>query len=336
MKSRDKLNIAVLGAGSWGGTLAYHLSKKNYNVLIWTFSTEEFKNLSQNRTLLRPAKLKFNKHIKITNNISDIKDSEVIIIAVPGKAFESTIKRVTKLKLKPNCIFISATKGIDSHCHRPSQLLTKYLKKYNFAILSGPNIALDVLSNSPAISVIACKNKAVGLKLQSILSTKNFRIYTNTDATGIEIAGALKNVIAIASGMCDGFGFNISSKAALISRGLIEIGKVAVAEGAKSETLLSAAGIGDLIATCCSPNSRNYKVGYALAKGKKLKNILHELGEVAEGVETVKSMHKLVKKHKIKTPIADAVYEIIVKNKNPKTVLKQLLNRPLPKQEIEL
>ena len=152
---------------------------------------------------------------------------------------------------------------------------------------------------------------------------------------GVEIAGALKNVIAIAAGMSDGFGFNISTKAALISRGLIEIAKIAVKENANPKTLLGAAGIGDLIATCCSVNSRNYRVGYNLAKGKKLSNILKELGQVAEGVETVKSMVNLARKYKVNVPIATAVYEVAYKGKNPKIVLKNLLNRPQAGYELD-
>ena len=201
--------------------------------------------------------------------------------------------------------------------------------------MSGPNIALDVITKAPIISVIASNDiKTAGL-LQKIISSKYFRIYINQDVNGIEIAGALKNVIAIAAGMSDGFGFNISTKAALISRGLIEISKIAIKEGANPTTLLGAAGIGDLIATCCSKNSRNYKVGYELAKGKDLKDVLKKLGQTAEGTETVKAMVKLARKYKINTPIANAVYKISIENKKPKIVLEELLSRPMAGYEIE-
>ena len=160
-------------------------------------------------------------------------------------------------------------------------------------------------------------------------------MYINKDVNGVEIAGALKNVIALAAGMSDGFGFNISTKAALISRGLIEIYKIAIKEGASTKTLLGAAGIGDLIATCCSTNSRNYRVGFELAKGKKLSHILKNLGQAAEGTETVKSMVALAKKYRINTPIANGVYKIAIQNKNPKLVLEELLSRPAGKHEIE-
>ena len=332
-----KTKISILGAGSWGGTLAWLLSEQEYKVTLWTFSKEEWKILSETRALLRPKKIKLNKNIQITTNLKEtISKTEIAIIAVPTNAFKSLILKLKDLKLNKKIILLSATKGITTSDYlRPSQILKKYLPKNKFAVLSGPNIALDVISKAPVISVIASSDTKTAELLQKIISSKYFRIYTNSDVAGVEIAGALKNVIAIAAGMSDGFGFNISTKAALISRGLIEISKIAIKEGASPKTLLGAAGIGDLIATCCSTNSRNYRVGYELAKGKKLPEVLKKLGQTAEGTETVKSMVKLAKKYKINTPIANAVYKIAVENKKPKVILEELLSRPQAKYEIE-
>ncbi|OGI06698.1 MAG: hypothetical protein A3I68_06110 [Candidatus Melainabacteria bacterium RIFCSPLOWO2_02_FULL_35_15] len=333
----SKTKISILGAGSWGGTLTWLLSNQGHKVTLWTFSKEEYRVLSNTRALLRPKKVLLGRNIQITTNLkAAITNTGVIIIAVPTNAFKSLILKLKHLNLSKKIILLSATKGITTNDYtRPSQILKKYLPKNKFAILSGPNIALDVISKAPIISVIASGDIKTAGFLQKIISSKFFRIYINRDVNGVEIAGALKNVIAIAAGMSDGFGFNISTKAALISRGLIEISKIAIKEGASAKTLLGAAGIGDLIATCCSKNSRNYKVGYELARGKKLKDILKKLGQTAEGTETVKAMVSLAKKYKINTPIANAVYKIAVKNKNPKTVLEELLNRPMAKYEIE-
>lgn len=337
MNKNQKNKISILGAGSWGGTLAWLLSNQGYKITLWTFSKEEWKSLDKTRTLLRPKKVKLNKNIKITTNLREaISETNLIIIAVPTNAFKDLVLQLKKLNINKNKILLSATKGITTNDYlRPSQILKKYLPGNKFAVLSGPNIALDVISKAPIISVIASSDLKVAALLQKIISSKYFRIYINNDVNGVEIAGALKNVIAIAAGMSDGFGFNISTKAALISRGLIEISKIAIKEGASPKTLLGASGIGDLIATCCSTNSRNYRVGYELAKGKKLKTVLKNLGQTAEGTETVKSMVRLAKKYKINTPIADAVYKIAVENKNPKLVLEELLNRPMAKYEIE-
>ncbi len=334
-KYKDK--ISILGAGSWGGTLAWLLSNQGYKINLWTFSKNEWELLNKTRALLRPKKVKLNKNIQITTDLKEaISKTNLIIIAVPTNAFKDLIVRLKKLNLSKKTIILSATKGITTNSYlRPSQILKKYLSKNKFAILSGPNIALDVISKAPIISVIASGDIKVAGLLQKIISSKYFRIYINNDVNGVEIAGALKNVIAIAAGMSDGFGFNISTKAALISRGLIEIAKIAIKEGASAKTLLGASGIGDLIATCCSKNSRNYSVGYELAKGKKLSDVLKKLGQVAEGTETVKSMVRLAKKYKINTPIANAVYKIAVENKNPKVVLEELLSRPMAKHEIE-
>ncbi|OGI20560.1 MAG: hypothetical protein A3B68_05820 [Candidatus Melainabacteria bacterium RIFCSPHIGHO2_02_FULL_34_12] len=336
-KKSSGLNISVLGSGSWGGTIAWLLSKKKINVTLWVYSKEEYEFIKKTNSLPRPKKLKLNNYISVTTNLeSVVKNSNVIIIAVPTNAFKSIILKLKKLGLNRNVILLSATKGINTKDNlRPSRIIRKYLPKNKLAVLSGPNIAMDVVSKAPIISIIASKDFKIANKLQEIISSSNFRIYLNKDVDGVEVAGALKNVIAIASGMSDGFGFNISTKAALISRGLIEIAKIAIKEGAEAKTLLGAAGIGDLIATCCSTNSRNYKVGYQLAKGKPINKILKELGQVAEGVETVKSMVQLANKYRINVPIASSVYDVIYKNKNPKILLKKLLSRPLAKYEIE-
>lgn len=331
------IKVAILGAGSWGGTLAWILNKKRINLTLWTPDKNEYEFIKKNNALLKPKKLKLLNKIDITTDLYHAtRNCNSIIIAVPTHAFKSTVQKLKEQKINKRIIILSATKGITQNENlRPSVLLKKYLPNNPVAVLSGPNIALDILSDAPSISVIACKNKKIARVLQELISSENFRIYINDDIAGVETAGALKNVIAIAAGMSDGFGFNISTKAALISRGLIEIARIAICEGAKPITLLGAAGIGDLIATCCSKDSRNYKVGFSLAKGKKLKTILMELGQVAEGAETVKAMIKIARKHNIQTPIAGAVYEVIVKKINPKVALKKLLNRPLVANELE-
>lgn len=332
-----KNNILILGAGSWGGTLAYVLSKKNHNITIWTPDVNEYNALRKTRTLLKPKKVKLSKHIKIINNLSkSTKKQNIIIIAVPTSVFKNVTLKLKKENINKNIILLSASKGIIKKENiRPSKLLEKLFPNNYVAVLSGPNIALDVLSKTPIISVIACRNLKIAKLLQNIISSKYFRVYINKDIVGVEIAGALKNVIAIASGISDGFGFSISTKAALISRGLIEVAKIALCEGANVKTLLGAAGIGDLIATCCSTNSRNYKVGFQIAKNKKLTDILKDLKQTAEGVETVRSMVKLGKKYKIDVPIANSVYDIVIKQKKPSYVLNNLLKRPLTNYELE-
>lgn len=336
-QNNHKIKISILGAGSWGSTLAWLLSKKNLPVNIWTIDKKEYEYIQKTKTLPRPKKLKLNKNIHITTDLKFIiKNSSIIIVAVPTNAVKQTVLKIKELNPSKKIIFLSATKGITKGDNlRPSVILKKYLSKNPIAVLSGPNIALDVVSEAPIISIIASENLKVAKLLQNIISSKSFRIYINKDVIGVEIAGALKNVIAIASGMSDGFGFNISTKAALISRGLVEIAKIAIKEGAKAKTLLGAAGIGDLIATCCSTNSRNYKVGFNLARGKNIKSILTNLGQVAEGVETVKSMIALAKKHNLEVPIAESIHEVVVEGKKPKSALNKLLNRRVPLYEIE-
>lgn len=336
-KDIKKVNISILGAGSWGGTLANLLSNKNYSVNLWTPSINEYNQIKKSNTLLKPTKYKLNKNIIITQDLPKIaKTSDVIILAVPTHAFEATLKKLKEYKLPKSTIILSATKGITIKDNkRPSYIANKVLPHNKIAVLSGPNIALDVLSKTPIISIIASKDIKTAQFLQKIISSKLFRIYTNNDIVGVETAGALKNVIAIGSGISDGLGLSISTKAALISRGLIEIARVTVKEGGDPKTLLGAAGIGDLIATCCSTNSRNYRVGYMLAKGNNLKKILNDLGQTAEGVETVKSMMNLAKKYKLDLPIANSIYKVVVQNKNAKNVLNDLISRPLAGHEFD-
>ncbi len=336
MKNK-KLNISIIGAGSWGGTLAYLLSKKGQKVTLWTQNTDEYLTIKKTRTLTKPIRYKLNKNIDITLDLKSIvNNSDIILIAVPTNAFEEVVTRLKELNIDKSTIIVSATKGITTDkCKRPSKILKEILPKNPIAILSGPNIAIDILANTPIISVIATKEIESAKLLQKVLSSDFFRIYINKDIDGVEVAGALKNVIAIAAGISDGLGFSISTKAALISRGLIEIAKITTKEGGEIQTLLGAAGIGDLIATCCSTNSRNYRVGYQLAKGKKLNTIIKELGQVAEGVETVKSMNKLAKRYKLNLPISSSVYRILIKGEKTQKVLKELVTRPLANQELD-
>lgn len=327
--------IGVVGAGSWGGTLAYLIAKNGYEVNIWTFSNEEYDSLKNKKVLLRPKTLKIPKTLRPSKDLKSIcKTSDILLIAVPSKFFKSTLQKIKSFGINKTTILLSATKGLIDNTFTTSMVIKKIFPKNNFAILSGPNIALDVIEGSPIISVIASPKIKTAISLQEIVSTKTFRLYPNTDVIGVETAGAFKNVIAIASGMSDGLGFSASSKAAIISRGLIEIIRLSMKLGANLKTMYSAAGIGDLIATCTSPNSRNYRVGYSLAKGKKLSVILQELGEVAEGVETVKAMKHLANKYKIDAPITDGIYDIIVNGKSPKNAIANLLTRPLPKKEL--
>lgn len=335
--NKKKYEISILGAGSWGGTLAYLLSNKGINVNLWTPSKDEYTQIKKTKTLTKPKKYKLNKNINITTDFElVIKESKVIVIAVPTNVFRSVIKKIKDLNINKNVIILSATKGITTSDHkRPSSIIKEYFPKNPRAVLSGPNIALDVLSNVPIISIIASSDKHTGVYLQKIFSSTFFRIYTNDDIDGVETAGALKNVIAVAAGISDGLGYSISTKAALMSRGLIEIAKITIKEGGNPKTLLGAAGIGDLIATCCSTNSRNYRVGFELAKGKSLKRILNELGQVAEGIETVKSMVSMANKYKIDTPIAKAIFDITNNNKKAKEAVKKLLTRPLGGHELD-
>ena len=208
-----------------------------------------------------------------------------------------------------------------------SEVITKELGDVRIAALSGPNIAKEVARGIPSTSVLACKNKNTSKKLQEIFNSDTFRVYTNPDIIGIELGGSLKNIIALACGVCDGLGYGDNTKSAVVTRGLVEMSRLGKVMGAKQKTFNGLAGMGDLVTTCFSPHSRNRTVGEMLGKGKTLGYITSHMNSVAEGVTTVKSVYKLSRKLKIPMPITTEVYNLIYKNKKPKAAVLSLMSR---------
>lgn len=322
-------HIAILGDGGWGTTLAIQLSKKNFSITLWGAFKKNIDILKKTRVNSKflPG-IKIPSDIKLTENLATaVQIADLIILAIPSQYLGNILKQIKTLNYQKK-IFLSVIKGIDNKTLlRMSQMIIKHLGHVELAVLSGPTIAREVALGIPSTAVIAAKNLKIAKALQKILNSENFRIYTNPDIVGLELGGSLKNVIAIACGVCDGLGFGSNTKAALLTRGLVEIARLGHAMGAKTKTFAGLAGLGDLVTTCISPQSRNRYVGEQLGKGRAIKKILSSMDMVAEGVATVKAVYQLSQKHKIDMPITKEVYNIIYKDKNPLKAVNDLMRR---------
>ncbi|MDD5109159.1 MAG: NAD(P)-dependent glycerol-3-phosphate dehydrogenase [Candidatus Omnitrophica bacterium] len=325
----NKMRIGILGDGGWGSTLAILLANKGYLVTLW--GAFENYTLQMAKTRFNPKFLpgiKIPEEIKITSNIkSAITDKEIVVLAIPSQYTRSVLKRI-RGGFSKNTIFLSVTKGIEiKSSERISEVIHAELGPVKLAVLSGPTIAQEVAKGIPTTAVAASINKEIRKTIQAVFNTEKFRVYTNSDVIGVELGGSLKNVIAIACGVSDGLGFGTNTKAAILTRGLAEISRLGKAMGAKLETFSGISGLGDLVTTCISKQSRNRMVGELIGKGKSLKEIRQHMQMVAEGVPTAKSAYALSKKYKTEMPITTEVYRLLYKNKSPRQAVKDLMTR---------
>jgi glycerol-3-phosphate dehydrogenase (NAD(P)+) len=322
--------IAVIGAGCWGTALSSLLSNKGYDVSLWVYErdlAEEMERTRINSAYLPDAKLPEN--IKISHQIDEVVDkARYIINAVPAQHTRSVFREAS-LYFNDEAIIISASKGIERGTLMTISAVLKELSGHEVAVLSGPSFAREVIKGLPTAVTLATEDKDTGFILQEVFNTDNFRVYTHNDILGVEIGGALKNVMAIASGISDSLGLGYNARASLITRGLVEMTRLGVAMGAREETFSGLSGLGDLVLTCTSPLSRNYTLGIKLGQGMKLKDILDQTRSVVEGVATTESAFELSKKYNIEMPIVEQVYKIIYEEKDPAVAVRDLMSRPL-------
>lgn len=324
-----KHNIAVLGDGGWGSTIAILLANKGYSVTLWGAFPEYIETLKKkhlNEKFLPGINIP--SAVRFTADISDIPEDAIVALAIPSKYLRKTLTPL-KAKIK-NKNIISLIKGIELETlKRPSEIIKELLPSSEIAVLSGPTISFEVARNLPATLVAASENEAFTRKVQDVFNTENFRVYTSRDLTGVELGGALKNIIAIAAGISDGMGFGVNTKAALLTRGLVEITRLGVKMGGERETFFGLSGLGDLATTCISTHSRNRWFGEEIGKGKKLENILKGRGMAVEGVTTTKAAYELSKKFGVEMPITEKIYEVLYNNMPPKHAVKELMARAL-------
>lgn len=330
----NKPNILVLGDGGWGTALAMLLHHNGCRVTLWS-KFPAYARL-MHKTRQNP---KFLPGVKIPADISIISgslksairnpQSAIIVMAVPTQFCRGVLA-----ELKPHydrrIPIVSVAKGIEQKTlKRPSQIIKEVLNSRDIAVLSGPSHAEEVSRKLPASVVVASGNLELAKQLQHIFSNDYFRVYVQRDMLGVEIAAAIKNIIAVAAGICDGLGLGDNTKSALLVRGMVEISRLGIAMGAKRETFFGLAGMGDLITTCISPHGRNRTVGLRIGKGETLKQIIKSMAQVAEGVWTTRAALTLAGKYKVEMPITAQVAQILFSNKDPKRAIRDLIKRPL-------
>ncbi len=322
--------IAVIGAGSWGTTLACLLAEKEYDVSLWAFEkdlVETIYDTGINNVYLPDVKLPAN--LKVTSDIEKaVKKSRYVLNVVPTQFTRAVFKEALKY-IPENAVIISASKGIEQGTLMTVSSILKQITGHQVAVLSGPSFAKEVISKLPTAVTLATEDPDAGLILQEIFNTHYFRVYTHTDVIGVELGGALKNVIAIASGISDGLGLGHSARAALITRGIAEIMRLGVSLGADVRTFSGLSGLGDLVLTCTGPLSRNYSVGVKLGHGMKLTEILSSTRSVAEGVATALSAFELSRKQGVEMPIIEQIHDVIYNEKPPADAVSNLMNRTL-------
>jgi glycerol-3-phosphate dehydrogenase (NAD(P)+) len=322
--------IAVIGAGSWGTTLAHLLSSKGFEIALWVYEkelSEEIRQTRINSVYLPDIELPDNIHV--TGSLEEaLKKARYIVNAVPAQYTRSIFREVLPYIID-EAIIISVAKGIERGTLLTVSSILKELSAHPVAVLSGPSFAKEVIKKLPTAVTLATENIHTGVHLQEIFNVNHFRVYTHDDLLGVELGGSLKNVMAIASGIADSLGLGNNARASLITRGLVEMTRLGIAMGAKERTFSGLSGIGDLVLTCSSPLSRNYTVGVKLGQGMKLKDILTQMRSVAEGVPTAESAYELSKKYHIEMPIIEQVYKVLYEDKDAVLAVKDLLERSL-------
>jgi glycerol-3-phosphate dehydrogenase (NAD(P)+) len=327
----------VIGAGSWGTALALVAARNRHRVALWAREPEVAREI--NRTRRNPFYLSdfdLPDNIRATTVVADaVQDAAFAILVVPSHAMRETIEYL-RPHLSHEMILVSAAKGVENNSlMRMEEVVRDVLHQQfepRYVALSGPSFALEVAKGDPTAVVAASRDRGWSELIQHSLSSGSFRIYTNTDVLGVELGGAIKNVVAIAAGVVRGLGFGTNAVAAIITRGLAEMTRLALAQGARAETLAGLAGLGDLVLTCTGELSRNRRVGIELGRGRKLSEILGEMREVAEGVKTTKSIYELGQRSKIEMPITASIYELLYQDKPASEAANELMGRPLKRE----
>ena len=330
------MKLTVLGPGCWGLTLAWLLTDNFDEVCVWGRTSDISEDLIKNKHCSKPLEVQLKDKVEITDNMSEaIKGADIILSVVATGGVRPVCEQLKTAGIKDDQIIVNASKGIElGTLKRMSEVIRDVLPNQKLAILSGPTLAKEVLMGKPTAASVACEDEETAKFVQQALNVSGrFRLYTNPDVIGVELGGSLKNVIAIASGFAHAMDLGDNCMGTLLARGMAEIVRVSVKLGANPSTLYGLSGMGDLIATCSSPMSRNYTVGSMLGKGKKIDDILAELGSVAEGVKTSKAVCDLAKKLGEEVPVSSAIYEAVYTDITPEQVLSKLMNRKLKSED---
>ena len=325
-------HISLLGCGTWGSTLAQVLGRNGHSVTAWHYKMDVVDDMIRSRMHPNISDFEFHSNIIFKKEIQTcIEGSNCIVVAVPSHGVRNFIEKPSSF-FTNKVILVNVAKGSENGTLSTMSEVIKdssNLDSGQIVSLYGPSHAEEVIKGDPTTLVSASSDKSSAEYVQTIFSSDTLRVYTNNDIKGVELGGSLKNVIAIAAGICDGIGFGDNSKAALMTRGIAEITRLGVAMGVNSDTFSGLSGIGDLIVTCLSIHSRNRYVGEEIGKGKTLVSILDKMDMVAEGIRTTQSVYDLSKKYQVEMPISEGVYQILFNEKNPKEIVSELMTRDL-------
>lgn len=330
------MKLTVLGPGCWGLTIAKLLNNNFDKICVWGREQDLTPTLLNEKRLEKPLEIQLDKKVEITSNLADaLNDAHIVLLVVATSGIRPVCEQIKKIGLKKEQILVNLSKGIElPSLKRMSEVILEVLPDIKFATLSGPTLAREILEGHPTLASVASYDIEVAKKVQELLNVPSlFRLYANTDLIGVELGGSLKNVIAIASGFASAMNLGDNLRGSLLTRGMAEMVRIATALGAKTQTLYGLSGMGDLIATASSPYSRNYTVGAMIAKGKKIDDILAELGSVAEGVKTSRALCELADKLNIEVPVSKAIYEAVYTDITPREILDKLMNRKLKQED---
>src|SRR5690625_2090888 len=316
--------VTVLGAGSWGTALSIVLADNGHEVNLWTHREEQAEAINTTHKNEKYLEIMIPEQIKAFHNLEEaVRNAEVILIVIPTKAIREVCKQLNDI-LRHSVTIIHASKGIEpGTLKRVSEMISEEMDNYAYediVVLSGPSHAEEVAKRQPTTVTVTSINAENAKLTQDLFINESFRVYTSTDLIGIELGGALKNIIALGAGISDGLGYGDNAKAALITRGLAEITRLGTSLGANPLTFLGLPGVGDLVVTCTSVHSRNWRAGNLLGSGRSLEEVLDQMGMVVEGVRTTKAAYQLAKKQHVEMPITTGIYEILFNNKQPKDV----------------
>lgn len=329
----------MVGAGSWGTTLAAVARDRGHEVTLWVYEKELLDVLNQQYTnTVYLPEVELDRGLRFTGSLKEtLEDKTIVLWVTPVRVFREMFQQGLPFS-SPDTIHVCASKGIENESlSRISQIaenVSSFFAEKGFVVLSGPSFAKETSKKMPTAVVAASRDLKSAETVQAAMATDYFRTYTSDDLVGVEFGGALKNVIAVASGIAEGLGFGNNTRAALITRGLAEIARLGVHFGADPRTFAGLSGMGDLVLTCNSSLSRNFSVGEAIGRGQTLKEILEKMNMVAEGVYTTKAAYTLSNKHKIEMPIVGEVYAVLFENKDPRQAVKDLMCRDLTKEFI--
>lgn len=337
MASDETSAVGVIGGGSWGTTLANLLAEKGHKVTLWVYEEPLAREMQEAReNVMYLPGVKLHPGLRITSFLKEaVEGKEFLVMAVPTHVFRGVASRVIPL-LAPAVIMISVSKGIENETLLTMTGVLEELlptgHSTHLAVLSGPSFAREVSQKTPTAVTVGSASDDVAKAVQRLFATTYFRVYRSPDVKGVELGGALKNVIAIAAGICDGLGFGTNTRAALITRGLAEISRLGLKLGAKPLTFAGLAGLGDLVLTCTGSLSRNRTVGLKLGEGKKLREILDGMKMVAEGVRTARSAYFLAQKYQVEMPITEQVYKVLYAERDAREAVGELMSRDLKEE----